>query len=85
MRRANAVGGGEGGDTDFLVERPIQQVNLIEEDDAAETERTFSDGGAELSEVGDQEMGEAAPLIGQGGAGQREPDETPPVQAPSRP
>ena len=85
VRRANAVGGAEGGDSNFLVERPIQQANLIEEEDAAETERTFSDGGAELSEGGDQETGEAAPLIGQGGTGQREPDEPPPVQAPSRP
>lgn len=68
VRRANAVGGAEGGDNNFVVERPIQQANLIEEDDAAETERTFSDGGAELSEVGDQQSGEAAPLIGQGGA-----------------
>ena len=51
VRRSNA-GGGEGGDSDFLAERPMPRVNLIEEESEGDTERTFSDVGAERSEAG---------------------------------
>ena len=81
VRRSNEVGGGEGGDSDFLVERPNQRPNLIEEEGAEGSERTFSDAGVERSEAGDQEMGEGEPVVGQGEVSQAGPDAESAVQA----
>lgn len=73
-----AVGGG-GGDSDFIAERPNLGggANLIEEEYAGSSERTFSDGGAERSEDGEPERDGANPLIAQGDAGEGMPAPAP--------
>lgn len=84
VRRSSAVGGG---DSDFLAERPHLGggANLIEEEDAGDSERTFSDGGAQRTEESEHEIGGVAPLIGESDAGGAAPAAASAVQPASAP
>jgi hypothetical protein len=84
VRRSSAV---DGGDSDFLAGRPNPGggAHLIEEEDAGDSERTFSDGGAQRTEDGEHEMGGDHSLIGEGDAGGAVPAAAPAAQPASTP